>query len=125
MRDINRIPKICKELEELWLKCPDLRLGQLILNAFSLHNGVDKRVYYMEDYEFIEELKKNLLRGSIHIITEEEILVRVKEVEMRTNKSIEELCNMDLDDLDNFYDRVTIHAYKTYKKDKNENQEIL
>ena len=57
MRDINRISKICKELEELWLKHPDLRLGQLILNVFSLHNGVDKRVYYMEDYEFINELK--------------------------------------------------------------------
>ena len=30
MRDPNRIPEILKELEKIWSKYPDLRLGQLI-----------------------------------------------------------------------------------------------
>lgn len=58
MRNPERIPKILKELEELWMRYPDLRLAQLILNAFSIHNGVDDTVYYMEDEEFIDQLKK-------------------------------------------------------------------
>lgn len=58
MRDPKRIPIILKQLEDLWMKHPDLRLGQLILNAFSLHQGVDSRVYYMEDEDFIREVEK-------------------------------------------------------------------
>lgn len=46
-----------KRLEQLRLKYPNLRLSQLILNAFSLHNGVDSRVYHMEDYRFVQELE--------------------------------------------------------------------
>lgn len=54
MRDINRIPKICKELENLWLKHPDLRLGQLILNAFP---ATGESLYSIEDGGLIEKLK--------------------------------------------------------------------
>lgn len=57
MRDPDRIEPTIKRLEMLWKKHPDLRLGQLILNAFSLHNGVDSHVYYMEDEEFINKLE--------------------------------------------------------------------
>jgi hypothetical protein len=53
LRDINRIPTICKELEDLWIKHPDLRLGQLILNVVNL----DSKLYYMEDFELIAKLK--------------------------------------------------------------------
>lgn len=56
MRDINRIPKICKELEELWLKHPDFRLGQLILNAFSFKG--DSSLYGIEDEDLIKKLKE-------------------------------------------------------------------
>lgn len=58
MRNPKRIPIILKQLEDLWMKYPDLRLGQLILNVFSLHNGIDARVYHMEDEDFIKEIKK-------------------------------------------------------------------
>lgn len=30
MRDKNRIPKILQELQEVWVKNPDLRLGQIL-----------------------------------------------------------------------------------------------
>ena len=33
MRDPNRIPIICKALEEAWSKHPDLRLGQFLEGA--------------------------------------------------------------------------------------------
>jgi hypothetical protein len=33
MGDPARIPRIVKKLEEFWKKHPDLRLGQLIVNA--------------------------------------------------------------------------------------------
>ena len=56
MRDKNRIPIILKRLEKLWLKDPDLRLGQLILNKFSFPK--DAPLYYIEDDELIEELEK-------------------------------------------------------------------
>lgn len=65
MRDTRRILNIIKELEYIWSQNPDLRLGQLILNAFSLHNGVDSRVYMMEDREFISELKEFYRREPI------------------------------------------------------------
>ena len=32
MRDLNRIPETLKELEILWKRSPDWRLGQLIVN---------------------------------------------------------------------------------------------
>lgn len=38
----NQIQDICRELEEIWLKAPDLRLGQLIENlAHCCHTGAD------------------------------------------------------------------------------------
>ena len=58
MRNKDRIPVILKSLEQLWMKYPDLRLGQLILNEFSLHNGIDSRIYYMEDEELIKSLEE-------------------------------------------------------------------
>ena len=56
MRNINRILKICKELEELWLKYPDLRLGQLILNVFSFKG--DSPLYFIEDEDLIQKLEE-------------------------------------------------------------------
>jgi len=58
IRDPERIPKILAKIEKLWSKYPDMRLGQLILNCFSLHNGVTMGVYYMEDEDFVKKLEE-------------------------------------------------------------------
>jgi uncharacterized protein YihD (DUF1040 family) len=53
MRDKKRIPIILKELEELWLKNSDMRLGQLLENYvfFSGQRGDETSVhlFYQED----------------------------------------------------------------------------
>jgi len=33
MRDPNRIALVLKEIEKIWIKYPDMRLGQLICNV--------------------------------------------------------------------------------------------
>lgn len=53
MRDINRIDKVLNELGDIWKKFPDLRLGQLLLNVLQ-----DPALYYIEDSELIEYLRK-------------------------------------------------------------------
>lgn len=50
MRDLKRIVKILKQVQEIWEQFPDLRLGQLIQNLGD--------VYHLEDDKLIEELKK-------------------------------------------------------------------
>lgn len=59
MRDINRIPIIIKRLAEVWMKNPDLRLGQLIINLTRdvdwLYNAEDE-VLVVELEELYEEL---------------------------------------------------------------------
>lgn len=52
MRDPDRIEKILDSLKKIWKKCPDLRLGQLLLNAAR-----DPQLYYMEDADLITLLK--------------------------------------------------------------------
>lgn len=49
MRDPKRIPKVLKEIERLWKKYPDLRLGQLLINA-----DID---YWMEEDDLLERLR--------------------------------------------------------------------
>jgi hypothetical protein len=53
MRDPKRIPKVLKEIEKIWKKHPDLRLGQLIGNHIE---GL--LVYYVEDENLIQILKE-------------------------------------------------------------------
>lgn len=55
MKDKERIPKILKELEEIWNKNPDLRLVQLITN---LSNDIYGDLYYVEDEMLIKNLKE-------------------------------------------------------------------
>lgn len=50
MRDPNRIPRIVEKLRALWLAHPDLRLGQIVVNATP--SGLD--TFYAED-DKIEE----------------------------------------------------------------------
>lgn len=53
MRDKKRIPIILNEIESIWSKYPDLRLGQLICNVVK-----DPMLYYIEDDMLIERLKE-------------------------------------------------------------------
>lgn len=53
MRDPNRIEVVLKEISDLWHKYPDLRLGQLICNVIQ-----DPALYYVEDKDLVEKLKK-------------------------------------------------------------------
>lgn len=49
MRDPKRIPIILKDLQTIWEKYPDLRLGQLLLN-------LNYDFYHVEDHELIKQL---------------------------------------------------------------------
>lgn len=53
MRNPNRIPKILAEIENIWKKYPDMRLGQLIGNVLE-----GPSLYYIEDYMLIDVLKE-------------------------------------------------------------------
>lgn len=52
MRNPNRIKGILEQLEEIWSKYPDLRLGQLLLNVLG-----DPALYYIEDQALMDYLK--------------------------------------------------------------------
>lgn len=57
MRNPDRIPKILNEIEKIWQRHPDLRLGQLILNLeYRLP------LYQIEDEELVAALK-SLYKG--------------------------------------------------------------
>lgn len=56
MRNKNRIPKILKEIEKIWLKQPNLRLGQLLVNACD---GDGRDLYYWEDNMLVRHLKSD------------------------------------------------------------------
>ena len=58
MRDVSRIDFILKSVGDIWKNYPDLRLGQLLLNAVR-----DPMLYYVEDDKLVEELVK--LYGSV------------------------------------------------------------
>lgn len=51
MRDITRIRPFCEELAVLWEKCPDMRFGQLVVNAL----GADS--FYVEDNTAMEKIR--------------------------------------------------------------------
>lgn len=53
MRSKQRIPIILKEIENIWSKYPDLRLGQLLCNVVT-----DPMLYYIEDDLLIKRLKE-------------------------------------------------------------------
>lgn len=45
MRDPKRIERILAKIKEIWLKSPDLRLTQLIMNTLKMNEDP----YYVED----------------------------------------------------------------------------
>ena len=61
MRDPNRIPIILTELCKVWEEHPDLRLGQLLVNAAHIAGWKNSDIFYVEDDQLrrgIEELDK-------------------------------------------------------------------
>lgn len=51
MRDLNRIDSFCKELIDLWKMCPDMRFGQLVVNALG------ENPFYIEDNDALEKIR--------------------------------------------------------------------
>ena len=61
MRNPERISRILQKLQIYWEKNPDLRLGQIVVNAKSAKRCMID-VFYMEDEAFeegLEELTKS------------------------------------------------------------------
>lgn len=58
MRDPNRIPAIIGLLRDMWEASPDLRLGQLILNAHARVPGNSAELFHLEEEFLFEGLKR-------------------------------------------------------------------
>lgn len=56
MRDPNRISELLTTLGAIWTYCPDMRLGQIIVNATG-HTG---DMFHYEDDEMLEKLQQFL-----------------------------------------------------------------
>ena len=56
MRDPERIDSFMKIIKNIWKQYPDLRFGQLLLNAFSSDDS-NMHLYYLEDDKFLEVIK--------------------------------------------------------------------
>lgn len=48
--------EILEHLLEIWVKVPELRLGQLLGNVYHAPSGGDP--YYVEDYDLIHEIEE-------------------------------------------------------------------
>ena len=86
MRDKRRIRPFLNKLEELWLKYPDYRFGQLFN---LLHRGVSIDPFYVEEDEW-EEVINNLItsHGTDFYFNFKDIIL---EEEYKDCKSIEEV----------------------------------
>lgn len=59
MRDPNRIDLFMQELGTIWKEnCPDWRFGQLMFNAMRVMQSHNKDIFYMEEDELLEYIKK-------------------------------------------------------------------
>lgn len=65
MRDANRIDLILRELKSIWERYPDLRLGQIVINAvergqgehFTPDDTTAMKLFYIEDEPLLEMIK--------------------------------------------------------------------
>jgi hypothetical protein len=55
MRNPKRIDIILKQVKEIWVLCPDIRLGQLISN---IRPESDPDLFYLEDDIMLKRLKE-------------------------------------------------------------------
>ena len=61
MRDPQRIHKMVADLQELWDKMPDMRLGQLVYNIYrsdATPGSGSPDLFYLEDDEFMKRLER-------------------------------------------------------------------
>lgn len=61
MRNPKRIYMILELVAKIWTLCPDLRLGQLILNAIE-EAGFNGDPFYCEDDRLVAGLERTLER---------------------------------------------------------------
>jgi uncharacterized protein YihD (DUF1040 family) len=57
MRDPKRIAKVLERIREVWERNPDLRLGQIVVNAAKAASYSDlsqSRLFYIEDEQLLE-----------------------------------------------------------------------
>lgn len=60
MRDPARINPLIERLRNAWLSQPDLRLGQIVVNAnMKVRNG-ETDAFHIEDKELIDTIEKML-----------------------------------------------------------------
>lgn len=52
MRNKDRIRPFCERLAAAWERCPDMRFGQLISNAYA--SECDRDPFYVDDDKSIE-----------------------------------------------------------------------
>ena len=57
MRDSQRIKPFLVRIEQLWLKNPDFRFGQLIIWLAKIKE-LNPKLFYLEDEEFLEKMKE-------------------------------------------------------------------
>ncbi|MER0041586.1 hypothetical protein [Pseudomonas sp. MGal98] len=67
MRDPERIDEMLDLIREVWQDNPDLRLGQLIMNAARMREPTAENIFYIED----GSLAKGLRRYLEHVKTKE------------------------------------------------------
>lgn len=60
MRDPKRIDTILQLLRAQWVRCPDMRLGQLLINLMDKTDIMD--VFYLEDEKLEIRLRNALKR---------------------------------------------------------------
>lgn len=59
MRDPKRIDKFCDELKTIWHCMPDMRFGQLMMNAMATFEEKTGRPwFYQEDEELMDFLRE-------------------------------------------------------------------
>jgi uncharacterized protein YihD (DUF1040 family) len=57
MRDPKRIEAVLERVREVWERNPDLRLGQIVINAAKAASYQDlsqSRLFYIEDEQLLE-----------------------------------------------------------------------
>jgi hypothetical protein len=55
MRNKDRIRPFCERLAAAWERCPDMRFGQLISNAYA--SECDRDPFYVEDEKSIQMIE--------------------------------------------------------------------
>jgi hypothetical protein len=60
MRDRARIKPLLERLERVWMKCPDQRLGQLLVNGLGEYRFATD-LWYLECEQIVSNLEKLFL----------------------------------------------------------------